>query len=705
MRENTIYLRRRQKVLLLEGTSQLPEATLAAFLKNLERLGYTLSPSLIATVQTLSNVQVKAFHDALVADIRAMVGAHVQYKPMYPNFPEQVMKASSVELYLNAIFHYIGAVFGARVMPHYVTEARPERADKIKLKIIDLGTIEEFEGIFRNLIASKTSLSATDKEDVAWVVAKYGDSVKVLLPDVIPLKENVGLVGNLLLKHTTLAPTLLPRYIKTATDVLRLAVALSDGDVSLATNTKFRSFKRAERRVLLGLLESIPNITEDMNRYAKVWIRLGERLHPGEFGDKYPQVNAAFHTLRNGLPIVTLNSQVETGLVQKDTQTVAKLLTARPGDFARRLDHLLRIGDTKNTLAAFASVASQVSTPVLLQVRTHFSTRMHPPIMGDLRTFFPKGDVGKLQAIDNTLPALSETDCARVGDVCEAALRAKFGEKEALGKVYVDTALKNYLVPFSQRSASKALRTLVRGSQLPLETERGNTIRFFLWWKEGKMGNKETGQVDIDLSAVLYDANWQYKEHLSYTNLRSAQYKACHSGDITSAPDGACEFIDLDIPSVVAYGGRYIVMSLFAYSHHPYCELPECFAGWMMRKEPQSGEIFDPQTVIDKVDIVSDTRICIPVILDVLTRKVIWCDLALRKNPKWQNALEANQNSMALLGRAITTLQKPNLYDLFSLHATARGVLVENKADADTVFSVTEGITPFETETIMGEYL
>jgi hypothetical protein len=704
MRENTIYLRRRQKVLLLEGKSEQSKETLAAFLKNLEPLGYTLSPNLVKTVLTLSETQIKAFHDTLIIDIRALVGANVKYKPMYPNFPQQVMEASGVELYLNAMAHYIGDWFGVRVLPQYTEKKRAKRTNSIPLKVIELGTIAEFEQIFKNLLASKTSLSETDKEELGWVFEQYGDTVKILLPEVLPLKENVGLVGALLLRHTTLAQTLLPGYIKTATDTLRLAVGLSNGDLSLATSTKFCSFKRAERRILLGLLESLPNLLEDMNRNAKVWIRLGERLHPGECIETHPKTNAAFHTLRNNLPVVTFNHQIEGLLSDGKAAAATDLLRTRPGELARRLDHLLRLGEAERTLSAFADVAERVSTPVLLQLKTHFAHRMHAPVVGDVRAFFPKGEIAKLQAIPDTLPALKETHCLAVIAACESALRARFAEKESLGRVYIAPALKNYLIPFSQRSASKALRTLVRGSQLLLPENLGNTVRFFLWWREGKMGDGggETGRVDIDLSAALYDADWNYKEHLSYTNLRSANYQACHSGDITSAPDGACEFIDIDLPSVKNYGGRYLVMSIYAYTNHPYCNLPECFAGWMMRDAPQSGAIFDPQTVIDKVDITANTRICIPVIIDVVTRQVIWCDLAMRKNPRWQNNLEANKNSMALLGKTICTLKKPTLYELFSLHAQARGTLVDNPKNADTVFGIDAA---FDIETIMGTYL
>ena len=58
---------------------------------------------------------------------------------------------------------------------------------------------------------------------------------------------------------------------------------------------------------------------------------------------------------------------------------------------------------------------------------------------------------------------------------------------------------------------------------------------------------------------MLYNADWRYVEHISYTNLKSEKYRAAHSGDIVTAPNGACEFIDLDIESVVRYGGRYVV--------------------------------------------------------------------------------------------------------------------------------------------------
>ena len=43
-----------------------------------------------------------------------MVGAHRDFRPMYPNFPAQVMAASDLELYVNALAPLLGQLRGRR---------------------------------------------------------------------------------------------------------------------------------------------------------------------------------------------------------------------------------------------------------------------------------------------------------------------------------------------------------------------------------------------------------------------------------------------------------------------------------------------------------------------------------------------------------------------------------------------------------------
>ncbi|WP_242213115.1 TerD family protein [Bacillus cereus group sp. BfR-BA-01383] len=697
--KNSIYIRRNLKVIIKSEENKLPNVYLATVLKNLESLGFTFSQPLIEEVQTLSVNAFTSFYKELIKHLKEMVGAHIQFAPMYPNFPQQVMDLSCAELYINAVIHYV-----TLLLPESKVKELLPLLDRVDLKVIDLGSEEDFNQMISQLISANSSISSTDKTDIEWAIT-YAEDVSLFLPNVIPHKENMSYIIGSLLKNKKITADAAAKYFKTATDVLRLAVALSEGDVSLASSVRFKKFNRAERRFILDLLENFENITEDMLRYKKRWIRLGEILHPAEYHTRFPKAHRAFEILRNNIKFETFNGKVEAALLNRDIMTAKNLLKTRPGEFARRLDHLVRLcsdepTDVFNILEEFLNVIGNVSTPVLLQVMAHFK---HRNDNNELRTFFPKGNVAKAIGLENTLPLIPENICLMIVKICEDALTKRFAELPSLGKVFLDEQLKNYLVPFSQRSASKSLRTLSRGSKIDLP--EGDTIRFFLWWKEGYVNGRHTGRVDIDLSAVMYDKDWQYKEHVSFTNLRSKEFKAYHSGDITSAPKGASEFIDFDIPSVLKYGGRYVVMSLNSFTDQPYKDLPECFSGWMIRQYPGSGEVFEPSTVQNKVDITANTQIAIPVILDLKERKLIWTDLSLTRDLTYYNTIEANQKGMILIGKALTNLVKPNLYDLFRLHLEARGELVQDIEEAESIFSLDKGVTPYDIEKIISDFI
>jgi hypothetical protein len=170
------------------------------------------------------------------------------------------------------------------------------------------------------------------------------------------------------------------------------------------------------------------------------------------------------------------------------------------------------------------------------------------------------------------------------------------------------------------------------------------------------------------------------------------------------APQGAAEFIDLDVELTKAAHVRYVVMSLNSFTAQPYCDLPECFAGWMTRQQAGSGEIFEPRTVQDKIDIAANTRICLPAIFDLWERRIIWADIALRERRSWNN-VQNNLSGVSVMLRAMTGLSKTNLHTLFSLHIKSRGELVPIAEEADQLFSVTAGITPFDLNRIAAEFL
>lgn len=726
---NEILLRRKNKVILGIGTAKVAnDRCITTIMKNIEELGYTFSREVFDVLRTYSVNELTEFYLELKAALMKLKGANVVYMPMYADFPKGVMDAHFSELYINAMVHYWSdGILYPKNHRKRVNDRLP-LFDETKVKVLQLGSEADVRQIFDNICTSRTSISRTDREDIAYLF----ETENMKLPDNIPHKENAAYISALYLQKNPLARVSgLRKYIKTATDVLRLVTAMSDGDVSLAENTRYKSFTRRQRRMIMELLSGCPNIEGDMLRYKERWIRIGERIHPSEFDCsrytlEYDRAINAFDKLRNNRKIETFAGKVEFDLAYGEYESALAELVKRPGELARRLDQLLRETYKEPVIRSFASVAEKVSTPVLLQVREHF---LHRAEQADVRVFFPKGSLAKCHSERNNLPDIDERYCQEVVRICENALVKIYGQREPMGKVYLSEDYRNYVVPFSQRSASKAMKTIVRGSRLPMDSQT-NAVRAFIWWTnmdKCDFESYDSGRIDIDLSAAIFDENWNYMEHVSYTNLKSAKYKACHSGDIVNGGpvdgDGVSEFLDVDVDSVVRCGARYVVYQVYSFTCQTYADMPHAMFGWMERADVDSGEIYEPKTVEQKLDLTADSMVCIPVIFDCVKREFIWCDMNMSLSGIHANIggnnLESNLSGVAAVCYSMVNVKKPDLYDLIALNVMGRGVLVDNREDADIVFDTelylnndtVENerdkmvITPYDTELFMGEYL
>ncbi len=706
---NKILLRRKNKVILGTGTAAVAnDRYITTIMKNIENLGYTFSQEVFDVLRTYSDDELVEFYFELESTLVELVGANAEYMPMYADFPMGVMDADSAELYINAMMHYWsdGTLYPERHKKG--GKCRLPLFEETRVRVITLGNSDNVKQIFENICMSRTSISETDKEDIAYLF----ENENMKLPDEIPHKENAAYIAALYLQKNPLASVgEIRKYIKTATDVLRLVTAMSDGDVSLAENTRYKSFSRRQRRMIMELLSGCSNIEEDMLRYKERWIRIGERIHPSEFDSSrytlaYDRAINAFDKLRNNRKVETFASKVEFDLTYGEYASALAELVKRPGELARRLDQLLRVAHKESVIRSFESVAENVSTPVLLQVREHFAHRSE---QADVRVFFPKGSLAKCHCESNDLPYIDDRYCKEVVRVCEKALVKIYGKRESMGKVYLSEDYKNYVVPFSQRSANKALKTIVRGSRLPIASQT-NAVRAFIWWTN--MDNSygefyDDGRVDIDLSAAIFDENWNYMEHISYTNLRSERYKACHSGDIVNGGpvngDGVSEFLDMDIDSVVKYGARYVVYQVYSFTDQTYADMPHAMFGWMERSDVDSGEIYEPNTVEQKMDLTANSTACIPVIFDCVRREFIWCDMNLSLTGVHThiggNNVESNISGITAVCYSMVNMQKPNIYDLITLNVRARGEFTSDREEADLVFDVEQWTETYTNKT------
>lgn len=678
----SVYLRKSLKIAVdpKEKTAQC-KALVLTINKNLESLGFTFSRGLILALSKKTKTELSELYTKLVDELRAQKGDHVEFEPMYPNFPEQVLEMESMELYWNAFYHY-------------VTLKDPNEQEKIarlpldesegNLTIIKLGSNKDYEKILTSLTAANSSLSASDKEVLVHLVDTLPNWEKLIAP-VIPQRETRALLAATILTNDPKAN--ISHYVDTATDVLRLATALSGGDISLAENTKYKKFSRPLRRQLLELIEtkSGSSLGEDMLRNPSKWIRLGEILHPGQY-PRFPRTLEVFTKLRKNVPIETFNSKAEKELKEKtDWKQTCKVLSERPGDFLRRLDHTLRTfpENSPKIVEAFLKVSGDCATPALLNVMSHFKNRQD----ASNRIIFPKNESAKAHVLEPTPGEIPKAVCKKIEEGIEKTLTNRFSAHRSMGKVYVDPALENYPVPSAQRSASKTLRSLPRGSHAPIQGE-GDTLRFFIHWKNmEKESSYDNGRVDLDLSASFLDKNFREIGSVTFYNLR--EFGGTHSGDIVDAPEGASEFIDVDITKMKARGIAYVIPVVKSYTRQPYADLPECFCGWMKRKDPQRGEIFDARTVETKSDLCGAGTINLPVMIDLENNQAIWIDLNLKAHPDFCNTLEDNQLNVSKICREVRdmTRKKVTLATLLKMHVKARGgELVEDRKEAKIVF-------------------
>jgi hypothetical protein len=687
--EDDILLRRAGKIFVRTGTSTQSDAVVASLALEAAQLGYAIKPEVIDAFRSVDDEHVAGAHRNLIQLLQASVGAHRQFKPLYANFPHEVLAKSDAALYLNAVLHYFSA---GKWFPPTIAFSRTALDYFVSSRRIGLAGPDDLRSVALRLISSNSSLTATDVADLTWLIKHYRDHLSGLVPERLAHRENAAIVASILwMVDETHARSFIDANIKSATDALRFCVALNDGDVSLAQPTKFVILPRAVRKIIMNTLETAPNLLDDMRRRPERWKRLGERLHPGAYTHTHPKTAAAFATIRQNLTASTFASRAERAM--DDPAALLAICLERPGEFARRFDALARRHrDPETVVDAFATVANQVSTAVLLQLFAHLDVSVPQE---RLRVFLPKGQTAKLWARPNDRTVLPYPVRTSMLEHIQTALIARFAKLPPLGNTYVHKSLRNYNVPLAMRASSRSLRTVARGSRLAAPDER--YVRLFLWWTNGR------GRTDIDLSAALFADDFSYISTVAYYNLKD--WGAVHSGDIVDAPKGAAEFIDFDTKLLAQRNVRYVIMNVNSYSTQPFADLPECFAGWMARRDANSGEVFDPRTVIDRVDLTAETTIAIPVVFDLTKREMIWTDLSLKSHPHYANNVASNLRGVSMLIEAMATLRRPNLYTLFSLHAQARGTQVHEASDAETVFAPDSGITPFDVDVIRSSFL
>ena len=678
--------------------NELEATTLQA---ELMKLGFILDQAAFTYLTKWRSEDAARYFNEILPVAKELIGARRSYRPMYVNFPREVMDTPTYQLMGNALRHYWS---NGTWEPEQELAERGVAFEHAEFRPIKLVTEAEFKQIFTKLVSVNVALAPGDREFVEWFVKWYGNDLP--LPKRVPFKETLCLMASFGLDVP----------VKTTTDVLRIARFISGGDISLPSvpklpkqiqeksalatiaenfvkgfgvqfrnkreskiqqreKFKFAHVRRSSRRYLLGLLEKTNLDTSEMQQRREQWIRLAEVLHPGEYRHMFPRTFAAFQALRNQPPrIRSYLAQVEMAIDARDLELVLDLLTRRPGEFARRIDWFLRTYETSEDLERvferFNQVSSRISSKVLLELYGHLYGRLRSK---KRRVSLKRGS--KMKTLES-LPPLKEQNVLRVQEIILRSLGDLFRTLPPLGKVWIDERLKSVVLPSSMRSMNKGLVTFTRGTRIPFRADAG-TVRAFVHWYDVH------GSEDIDLSAGFFDEDFVQIGHISYTNLKEMNLGACHSGDIRHRKGSCAEYIDIDIEKALTQAARYVTMHVYNYNARSLESLSECKFGLMERKQPDSNEIFEPRTVSNAVNLTNQSTSVLLCAVDLLDKSYLWLDVEMDR------AYAFVENTFSSTSEILSAVLDPNrlsVYDLLKLHVDARGTQVEEADEADLQF-------------------
>ncbi|GLX09796.1 hypothetical protein Misp03_67220 [Microbispora sp. NBRC 16548] len=579
----------------------------------------------------------------VLAVVRRLVGDHVEHNAYFIDFPKNV--PDTVEFWAGLLREaMLDPVAAARLQPgilnlldlpeygsypHTYADLLAAHAELIPLAkdrvtVLELGGSlrDEARELYLSLAGSEVPLAAEDLAALRALAAFCADDQ----PEHVPVRENRAVINEVRLAAGQ------PLLVDTVTDVLRLAALCSDGDVTLATPNRLRSFRRAERRILLAALDTVPAAKHgDVLRHREQWKRLGERLHPHEY-PQFPRAAQVFDVARGVRKAASFGSRVEAALAAGRTEEAVPLLEHTPGALLRRLDHLLRAGGGSAVLEAAERAAARASGRVLLSLREHLQNRLTPANRVFTNRF------GRAWATPDTRAPLDEDALNRVLTILDEEISRRLPDP---GELIVDPAVLDVALPLSGKAVAPGLGTLPRGSLSPVE---GELLRFFVHWRQAER------RTDYDLSALMLDPTYDNPTNISWTSY--ANEFATYSGDLTEAPDGASEFIDVSLSRATK---PIIIPQVNIYAGERFDEAAEAFFGYMTRDAAQEGRPFEPRTVRMKSDLRGSGRIALPLVFlrgDDDAWRVKWLHLYLSGYPAF-NQVEGNRVTASLLVRSI----------------------------------------------------
>ena len=642
-----------------------------------------LNLGFIANPEQLQQLPVEELKQ-LIATAAQLIGADRTWVPMYPGFPEQVMNISDGAVFFNAITHYL-TLRQWRTDEHSTLKTASPRV----LALVTPDTL-----MLVNEWEKARALSEADREFV-HDLAEYLDTDTAALFQAATFRngENFATAlwdvwyatgGN---QDATLSAGL--DSARNVDDVLRtvLTVFVDDSERArdlLCSAEHPVNITPIPRRHRVAIITALARFSNDFNldllaHRRHLWRRLMRRIHPFDVTGH----QAAQHQLdviHGNSNYRTLNSRIETALETSDVVEAVRLLEHTPGNFVRRLDHLMRLATSSRTkdwekkaraientarkvlsnvslttlISAYNGLQNRDSRVVVTRVggrsnklRERVITKVDAKLFGNVTAALLDGMVARLATAPPPIapiPVVGDAPVELVRRDASSGLRhASCGQHLPAQDRDITDVIRMF-VPWFGNDIYPKLRHISRGERLPLpDKDTTDIIRMFVHG----FGH------DICLGVVFTDTHFQHIiGSLDYTNIiRNPMHGfVTHSGDITNAStqDGMCEFIDITLRHkhnhILSWIGkkpdfiqkfpsaRYAIMSIVSsnkgYNGELFADI-DTVAGVMTRTHSMAGQVFEPRTVETAAHVTVRSISAIPLIVDLEQWELIWLDTSI----------------------------------------------------------------------------
>lgn len=622
---------------------QTLSAEIGTIVSNLAYYGYIPSLELLEKFQSQTPQQLASFWKSFEKEIKVVTGADKEMDNfvVYKNFPSEVLNKTESQYWIAQILMYWG-------LPNEVftqeEKERPKLSEKASLKVLNLAKENTLQEIFSNLVLSAARWTDNQKEMVFHLFSQVED--KAINIDTAKFKENIVELAKKAIDTLPVEQYAGLVQASNATDVLRLAAAMSEGDISLRTNVKFKNFKRSERRFLLSMLENSKNLLEDVSARPAVFKKLLKALHPGDYS--FAKVSEVYNKLYNH-EYTTFQSLVVKNTKEKNVDAL-EMLKSRPGEFFRQFHHMYSVYGAR-AVDAFVDIVPALSNLQLIKMSRYLET------INDRKKlmFAPKGNWSVVKVEDNNKVHFVEKYKIAVLNAINDELITRLAVQVPEG-----VALDEKTKEIKLQTNDQELASYGRGTSFDIP-ENVKFIRSASYW-----AIKSQGYVWFDNSWNFFDENWKSQDTCCWSSYTAANGGAVFSGDPTNTKDiegRACQMIDLYLDKLQEQGIRYAVWNILAYSRVPF-EDADVLATLQYGENPEEGKLYEPSRAQMVFPLQGAYLSKYVAYIDVQKRKLVYVDANL-----YGNVQSAERNGPVLESVMPAYLEYldslPSVYDLF----------------------------------------